>query len=571
MGRAKHKFDFDSEAIVTHQSCSDCGSSDALSVYPTHTRCYSCGKARPLTNEGLQEATKGVQRMAKETSLLDGAPNPGGLRSRKLTEETLKKFSYISSTFSGQPIQIAQYRDKAGTIVAQKLRFKDKSSFPWRGVTKDLRLFGSHLWSGGKKLIVTEGEIDAMSVSQMQDHKWPVVSLINGADGAKRDLTNNLDYLEKFEEIVLMFDEDAAGKTAAENAAQALGSHITVKIAHLPLNDPNELLVAGRGDEIIKSLWNAQEYRPDGIKEAMELFEEWRKVPEASSVTYPFPGMNKAGRGLRRGELVMLTAGSGIGKSAIAREIAYHLHESGEKVGMIMLEEGTKKTLDGLVGMRMNKRLEIIRQSQDEDERNSVSQEEMEATFMDLFEEGRMILDEHWGSDDFDRLLTKMRYMAINKGVGWIILDHISIAVSGMDVDDERKALDMAMTKFRSLAEATNIGIISIVHLRKPSGGEAWEEGRIPTLEDLRGSGGLGQLSDMVWGAYRDKRNEDPERRLWTGVFMIKNRFTGEDGMNAGWLRYNRDTGRLIEGEPDFPVEGGGDSFAAIDEKDMDF
>ena len=108
---------------------------------------------------------------------------------------------------NGQTVQLATYRNDKGQPVAQKVRTVDKK-FSIVGDAKAMTLFGSHLWSNGKKIVVCEGEIDAMSVSQVQNHKWPTVSLPNGAAAAKKAIIKNYDYLTKFEEIILMFDDE---------------------------------------------------------------------------------------------------------------------------------------------------------------------------------------------------------------------------------------------------------------------------------------------------------------------------------------------------------------------------
>ena len=50
---------------------------------------------------------------------------------------------------------------------------------------------------------VTEGEIDALSVSQLFQNKWPVVSVPIGASGALKAFQNNLEWLEKFQLLLV--------------------------------------------------------------------------------------------------------------------------------------------------------------------------------------------------------------------------------------------------------------------------------------------------------------------------------------------------------------------------------
>ena len=52
-------------------------------------------------------------------------------------------------------------------------------------------------------VVVTEGELDAMSVSQCQNNKFPVVSVPSGAASAKKYIKRELEWLSKFESIIL--------------------------------------------------------------------------------------------------------------------------------------------------------------------------------------------------------------------------------------------------------------------------------------------------------------------------------------------------------------------------------
>ena len=69
-----------------------------------------------------------------------------------------------------------------------------------------------------------------------------------------------------------MFDEDEVGRKAAKEVAHLLPAG-RGKIARLPLKDPSELLIAGRGEEITKAMWEAQVWRPDDIVAGTELLE----------------------------------------------------------------------------------------------------------------------------------------------------------------------------------------------------------------------------------------------------------------------------------------------------------
>jgi twinkle protein len=431
-------------------------------------------------------------------------------------------------------MQVATYRNDAGVPIAQKLRMPDKS-FQILGNSKKMGLYGEHLWrSGGKMVTVTEGEIDALSVSQQTGNKWATVSVPNGAQGAHKAVARSLEWLETFESVVFMFDNDEAGRAAAEKCSLML-SVGKAKIATLPLKDANEMLVAGRGSEIVSAQWGAKPFRPDGVVLGEDLWEQVSEVDDSESFPYPWAGMNDKTYGIRKGELVTLTSGTGIGKSSICREIAHHLIINDKKVGYIALEESVARTAKGIMGISLNLPIHI--------HGTDVGMEQLHDAFQATMGTGNCVLYDHFGSMDSDHLLGKIRYMVKALDVEYVFLDHISIMVSGYEDGDERRRIDNIMTKLRSLVEEVGIALILVSHLKRPEG-KAHEEGAKTSLAQLRGSASLGQLSDLVLGFERDQQAED-EADVTT-VRVLKNRYSGETGVNCT-LRYSKETGRLKE------------------------
>lgn len=387
-----------------------------------------------------------------------------------------------------------------------------------------------------------------MSVSQQQKHKWPVVSIINGASNAKRDLLRNIDYLENFEEIILMFDNDEPhykengtvyypGQDAAIECAEAL-IPMNVKIAKLPLKDANAMLVAGRGSEIIDAIWNAQAYRPDGILSARALKHVVLEEPKGATIRWPWEGLNRLTFGLRTGEIIGILAGTKIGKTTLLRELVYSLNRQGETVGCLFLEESTKRTLDGIIGIHMNRPLHLGR--------DGITDADIAAAHDDFFKEDSpdLHLLDHFGSSDEDALFSKIRYMVKALGCRWIVLDHISIVVSGLDVKDERRAIDMLMTKLRTFVQKEDVGLIIVSHLKRVSDEDSHEEGGEVKASHARGSQAIAQLSDILIGLERDKRSKT--KRNWTYIKVLANRFSGEEGL-ASIVEYDKATGRLNE------------------------
>jgi twinkle protein len=297
------------------------------------------------------------------------------------------------------------------------------------------------------------------------------------------------------------------------------------------------MLMAGKGADLISAMWDAKIYRPDGIIDGQNMWETIMADDESESIDYPFDGLNQKTLGMRRGELVTITAGSGVGKSQVCREIAYELLNRGESIGYIALEENTKRTALGLMGLSLEKPLHLSKEG--------ISEAVMRTAFDETVGSGRVFLYDHFGSLATDNLLNRVRYLAKACNVGWVILDHLSIVVSGVDNGDERKAIDVIMTKLRSLCEETGIGLILVSHLKRPSGDKGWENGLETNLNSLRGSAAIAQLSDICLGVERDQQSDNPNVST---IRVLKNRFTGETGVGC-FVHYNKETGRMVEVE----------------------
>ncbi len=533
--------------IATHQPCAECGSSDALSVNADgSTHCFSCGEHTPSKTTTSNVSTSSPQQAAPQAapSLFVTDAEFQEISSRGLWKDTCKRYGYRVGKRKGEWVHVADYRDLEGKLEAQKLRYEDKK---FEAIGTPRSFFGMHLFPmGGKKLVVTEGEIDALSVSQAQDNKWAVVSLPNGAQSAQSTFKRHLNWLNKWDEVILMFDEDEQGRKATGQVANILPVG-RAKVARLPHKDPNECLLNNATSAIITAIFQANIWRPDDILDGRDVLDRLLNPKANQSVSYPFVGLNEMTRGLRKREIVTFCAGSGVGKSQVCRVIAHHLLTNvGSTVGYLALEESVERTAQGIVGLEIKKPLHL---EPFDDE------EEFRKAFDATVGSGRCYLYDHFGSMDSDNLLSHIRYMAQALDVEWVILDHLSILVSGIDSSggDERRMIDNMMTKLRSLAEECEIGLIVVSHLKRPEG-RGFEEGVATSLSALRGSTAIAGLSDMVVGVERNL--QDPERMHITTLRVLKNRFSGETGV-ACHLKFEKATGVMSE----FQFDEDDDSF----------
>jgi twinkle protein len=449
-----------------------------------------------------------------------------GIRTRKLTEETCRKFNVKVS--SGPVVRFPYY--SGGQVVAYKERDQQKN-FTWKGKNVDQQLFGQQLFGSGKTIVITEGEFDCLSVWQARNN-WPVVSVQNGAQSAKKSLQAQLKFLLGFSEIVLMFDGDSAGQQAMEECVALFPSDQVFIATIAGYKDASEALMAGDGEAIRQAYYNKRSYVPQAIIDGRDLFDLVSTPLHGRDADYPYPSLNTITGGLRRGEVVTYTAASGAGKSTSCGELAVHLIEQGETVAHIALEESVQRTGLRLMTVAANKPLHLD---------NQIDEQHFRKAFDSTLGSGRVFLRDGFGSVDPDALLNDIRFLVKTHGVEWVILDHLSILLSGNDSHDERKMIDIVMTKLRSFVQECNIGMILVSHLKRIQGDKGHEDGARVSMSQLRGSGSIAQLSDLVIALERDISKGDNRSKL----VVLKNRFNGQTGP-AGELAYDKETGRLM-------------------------
>ena len=528
--------------FIGHIQCDTCGSSDANSIYTDgHQYCFSCGTYVKGNTEDEPTVQKGV-KMSK--GLWKQEEHQGcyrALTARMISEETCKKAGYwVGKDSDGNIYQVANYRDQNGNIVSQKLRGANKK-FVTKGNHNSESLFLKHLWNGGRQIIITEGEIDALTIMELQQCKFPVVSLGNGAQSARKTLSANYDYLDQFDKIILFFDMDEAGRKAIEEAAPVLPKD-KVYVAVLPHKDANECLIKGAQSAILEQVWNANKWIPDGVVSALSLkdkvLEEMQSENSVGILFKSLHQLNEKTLGCRKGEVVMVTSGSGMGKSTWVRQQALNWGKDGLKIGMAMLEEKVEETVMDLLGMNNGIRL---RQQDMEMKRQIIKDGRFDKWYNNLFNGDTFYLYDSFAEAETERLLSKLSYMRNGLNCDIIILDHISIVVSASSEGDERKMIDNLMTKLKSFAKTTNVVLVVVCHLKNPDKGKPHEEGRPISVTDLRGSGGLRQLSDTIIGLERNQQGDNPNE---VQIRVLKCRFTGDTGL-AGKALYNRQSGLL--------------------------
>ena len=514
--------------------CQSCGSSDARHVYEDgHSYCFSCNSYGK--GEHVERPSQPTNSSYNDIDHYRSYP----ITSRGISQEVVDHFKVkMSVNEDGRPESHFYPYTRNGKIVAYKER-KLPKEFRVHGDFKNVELFGQNLFTGGRTLVICEGEIDVLSVAQaFKDYKgtiYPVVGMASASDTTS--VLRNRDWINSFDSIILMLDNDDAGKKATDAIAKMIKTG-KARVARLPEKDANETLVTHGKDAILRAIWDAQEWSPAGIVTGESIWEQFMARQEVESIPYPdcLSGLNTKLGGMRHGEITLFTSGTGSGKSTVIKEIILDLLETTEdRVGLVSLEESVGDTAEKFISMALQRPIS---------EPPPLTEEELREGFDNIFADERLVLLDHQGSVGDDSLIDKIEYMAL-MGCRYIVLDHITIAVSeGTDGLSGNEAIDKIMSDLLKVVKRHNIWLGLISHLRKAMGGKSFEEGNLASIDDIKGSGSIKQISFDIIAFARNLVAEDEGERNTIHFRVLKSRFTGRTG-DAGAAIYDQRTTRL--------------------------
>lgn len=520
--------------LIRKEPCPSCGSKDNLARYSDgHAYCFSPGCSHYEPGDG-DEPRAPSKEPSKE--LLQG--DYIALKSRGITEETCRTLGYFRAPWRGEPVQVANYyHPESRELVGQKIRTKDKD-FKVFGKLHNA-LFGWQAWPiGGKRIVVTEGEIDALTVSQVQGNKWPVVSIPNGAASAKKAIQANLDYLKKFEEVVLMFDMDEPGRLAAEESAKLLGPR--ARIAELPRKDANETLLELGPRPILTAIFEAKQRRTAGLYTGEEVL-NMGTVAVQEGIPFPWDTVTGWTYGKRPHEMILYGAGTGCGKTdAMKEDIAFNVQRGIKCMTMFLEEPNLQLTIDTIAGKIDGILYHVPGVEFDQEQYQRTRQ----------LVADNLLLFKVEGAIEPEDVLELIREGVEGHGVSQVYLDHVTYILDAMG-EAGLDATKLLMRNLNDLNKALPFTLHYVAHLRKKdSKSTSHEEGGRITLDDFAGGKAITQYANFTFGLERSQQSEDLEEKNTTILRSLKDRYTGQSTGQTITLLYDTKTGRKTEHSP---------------------
>ena len=461
------------------------------------------------------------------------------LHDRKLNQKTCEHFGVrVSVNESNGDIDAHYYPVyKDGKVSGYKKRTLPKT-FTSIGDSKgSVELFGQSVSpKSGKRVLITGGELDALSAWQMLNEKYSqypqaVVSLPKGENTSA--IADNLDFLSGFEEVLVYTDMDKPGRDCAKAICELIGPK--AKIVETTLKDASDMLVNGLKADFINAYFSPKEFAPDGFVTVDDVFDQATAMPTWGR-PWPWPSLTKLTYGRRDGEGIYFGAGVKVGKSEAVNQIAHHITQvEGGKIALFKLEEEPAMTVRKIAGKIKHKQFHIPD--------GDFTQEEL----IDGVNGVRtgVVLYNSYGSTSWDKLKAAIRYAVIAKGCKDIVIDPLTRLTTGMDSSAANTELERIADEISKMAKDLGFFYMFFCHLKAPQNGKPHEEGGTVHSNQFTGSRAMMRACYYMVGIERDKTLEDEYEKNTSHFCLLEDRAFGMSGRFD--VYYDRDTGDYLE------------------------
>jgi len=434
------------------------------------------------------------------------------------------------------PYYLAEDTNK---LTGYKKRLLPKKFYSVGTLKAPVTFFGQQKFSGGgKKLLITGGELDTLAGYQMLKKKYPqsspqVVSLPKG-EASISAFKDNIDFIQSYEEVIVATDMDDAGRKMAKDIASLLGRKAL--LMSFSEKDASDMLKHGKEEEFISAFYSARPYRPECVVTVDDVYEEAIKMPEWG-LSYPWPSLTQLTYGIREKECIYLGAGVGIGKTDWALQLQEHIINHHKQVpGLFMLEQPVARTLKTLAGkfagIPFHKPDAIFTHDQLKEGIDRLR--------------GKVLLYNHFGTKDWETVKQAIRIMVMDDGVKQIFIDPLTALVSHLSSSEANDELNKIAGELASMAHELSFTVFGFSHLNPPKTGKPHERGGKVHESQFTGSRGLMRYGHYLFGIERDKDPElDEDVRNTSNFVLLKDREFGSVGSFE--IFYNKNSTTYLE------------------------
>jgi len=480
------------------------------------------------------------------------------MKSRGISEEVTRRYE-ITSKPEQDNIIVFPFKDEEGVLTFVKYRNTEFKKGVTQGAKewseKDTKpiLFGMNHCTDGGTLVMTEGQIDSLSLAEAGIEN--AVSVPMGKNGFTW-IPHCWDFLARFDELIVFGDREGDTITLLDEMTKRF--HGTVRFvppeAYQGYKDANELL-CGKGVQAVRDAVEAATIVPDDfIKELKDIVSSeldnepifQTKVRQLDAVT----------GGMYAGQLIILTGERGRGKSTFASQLVVNAVASGVKAFLYsgeMTNASVKEWIERQIAGADCINVEIMPNGYEKTHINAMYLDDIakwHEGMVYIYDTDAAINSEDEGIEK--DLLGKIRKAIVQYGCKFIVIDNLMTALDDNLQFDIYRQQAVFVKKLKRMASRFGVVVLLIAHPKKAS-----REAKGFENDDVLGSSNITNFADMILRYdVPSKKETDMNKRV---LELTKSRRTGvRKTIN---MLYDAKSKRISDSEtvlnePLLPVDG---------------
>lgn len=454
------------------------------------------------------------------------------MKSRGISESVTRRFK-ITVQSKNPKILVFPFFNENGIMVSAKYRktdfdkSRDKNKEWFESDTMPI-LFGMNECTDYSRLIITEGQLDSLSVSECGIEN--AVSVPNGAT-AMTWAGNCYDWVDRFGELIIFGDCENGKVTLVDRISERFPqkkiSVVRVK-DYLGEKDANDILRKYGRDAVVHCVNNAEVPPLRAVKSLADVKKaDLSKMEHIRTGIY---GLDSVIGGMYFGQVILLTGKRGEGKSTLASQICANALSQGYSFFAYsgeLPDYHFKNWIDLQIAGSSN----IISEKNEYGGVDYTLSDETVRKINDWYADRAYIFDNSVILDELSidgrknengeeiTLLGTISRAVCRYGVKLVLIDNLMTALDAEPSTDLYRAQSEFVKKVKALAVRHNIVILLIAHPRKEN--EDKELGN----DSVSGSGDITNAVDVV---FTYSANKGADRETYQSLIGVtKNRITG--------------------------------------------
>lgn len=461
------------------------------------------------------------------------------MKSRGISRQTTERYR-LTTQKNNPKVLVFPFYDENDVLVSVKYRktdydkTRDKCKEWFEKDTKPI-LFGMVQCKGFGRLIITEGQLDSLSVADCGFNN--AVSVPTGALGFTW-ITACWEWLVKFKEVIVFGDLENGRMSLIDELQKRLPQRVKA-VRHedyLGEKDANDIYRKYGKSAIEKCIKNAEVQKVKNVKQLCDV--EKVDLDSLPKIKTNIKELDRLIGGLIYGQVVLLSGKRGQGKSTFMSQLVCEALEQNESV-FIYSGELTDYHFKRWLDYQLAGTNSIITEINDYGDESYYLDDEIADKISSWYKGRAYIYDNNYLPEDgeeYESLINTVENVIKQYGTKMICIDNLMTA---MDTVTEQNNLYLSQSNFvgklKKIAIRHNVVIILVAHPRKSN--QAFSN------DDVAGSGDITNKVDVVMSYQRDDKDETYNGRL----SVTKNRLNGRcaSGDDAIGLIYSEKTKRI--------------------------